>query len=63
MEQQPQNQCDHKFSHLETKKNHSYDGMFNTRFTRIDIFFCDKCLEQKIVKKKSIPENRQSGIN
>ncbi|MDQ0414222.1 hypothetical protein [Mesobacillus stamsii] len=46
-------QCTHKFIHLDTKNTKEYfvtTGM--TLYTRIDYFFCEKCLEEK--------ENRKS---
>jgi len=38
--------CEHKWVHLDTKKKTDYGG-YQTRFVRIDQFFCEKCLETK----------------
>lgn len=38
--------CLHKWIHLDTKKNYE-NRDFNTRFTRIDNFYCEKCCEIK----------------
>lgn len=46
-----ESQCKHRFVHFSTK-NMSSKGEYQTRYTRIDLFFCIKCLEQREVKKE-----------
>ena len=45
--------CEHKYIHLETKKAKAVRpsvGFSPARdWKRVDIYFCEKCLEQKIV--------------
>lgn len=43
-------QCQWVF--LRTAKWTSNDGGYNTRFTRVDTFFCCRCLEQKEKKRE-----------
>ena len=47
-----QMECEHKFVHLETIRKDYYDSGC-THFLRIDRFYCEKCLEEKEVKKES----------
>jgi hypothetical protein len=51
--------CDHKFVHLDTIKKHDTSG-YNTQFIRIDRFFCEKCLEQKEVRKSEYAYSRET---
>lgn len=44
--------CTHKFVFLRTAKWTDDAGGYNTRFIRVDTFFCEKCLEQKEVRKE-----------
>lgn len=43
--------CDHKFSHVRTAK-WTEDGSYQTRFVRVDTFFCERCLKCREVKKE-----------
>jgi hypothetical protein len=43
--------CEHKFVHLETKKTRRSDSWYD-HFKRIDTFFCEKCLEEKVKIKE-----------
>jgi hypothetical protein len=43
--------CDHKFVHLKTYKRNEYCN-YNTRYIRIDTFFCEKCLKYEQVKQE-----------
>ncbi|QDV86948.1 beta-glucosidase [Planctomycetes bacterium TBK1r] len=43
--------CEHRFVHLDTKKKDCYGGGYQTHFVRVDRFFCEKCLEEKVIKK------------
>jgi hypothetical protein len=51
------NPCEHKFVHLETKKQAAERGswglMPSKDWERTDIFFCERCLEYKIVEKNA----------
>lgn len=38
--------CQHKWMYFDTKKYYDV-GDFNTKFTRIDNFYCEKCCETK----------------
>lgn len=48
--------CDHKFVHLNTICNYEYAGYKNSYFSRIDTFFCQKCLQYKEKKFQSSGE-------
>ncbi len=43
--------CEHRFVFLRSVKWTDDSGSYNTHFFRVDTFFCEKCLEQKEVKK------------
>jgi hypothetical protein len=49
------NKCRHKYIHLETKKirgeRPSYGFSPARDWERIDIYYCEKCLEKKITKQ------------
>jgi hypothetical protein len=44
--------CEHKFVFLRSYKHDDWPGGYNTEFTRIDFFFCEKCLEQREINKR-----------
>ena len=43
--------CEHKWVFLETKRIYDHQG-YNDNFVRIDRFYCEKCLEQKDVRRE-----------
>lgn len=47
--------CEHKYIHLETKKTSAERPSFGysaaVDWERIDIFYCEKCLEKKTIKQ------------
>lgn len=43
--------CEHKWVYFDTKKYYQYRDFLGL-FTRIDKFYCEKCLEMKDVKKE-----------
>ena len=43
--------CEHKYIHLRTADKIEH-GNFNDCYIRTDIFFCEKCLEQKEIVKR-----------
>lgn len=43
--------CKHKFNILDTICTKKEERNFNY-FVRVDIFYCEKCLEQKTIKKQ-----------
>ncbi len=49
------NDCEHKFVHLGTKKIPAERPSFGFSpakdWERIDVFFCEKCLEKKTIKE------------
>ena len=50
------NQCEHKWIHLDTKhiyRDH-YPGL--CRFKRVDRFFCEKCCETKEIVKRCMDD-------
>jgi hypothetical protein len=47
------NNCDHKFVHLDTTRWTDMSGTYAIGFFKVDRFFCEKCLEQKEVKKEA----------
>jgi len=46
----PSKTCEHKWVYMDSKKYSQYNGYCST-FTRIDKFYCEKCLEIKEIKK------------
>ena len=44
---------EHKFVHLRTAKWIGNDGGYSTQFIRVDTFFCERCLDQKEVRKET----------
>lgn len=38
--------CQHKWTHLDTKQYYE-NRDFNTKFTRVDNFYCEKCCDIK----------------
>ena len=45
-------ECEHRWVFMETICRSDSGGGYNICYTRLDLFYCDKCLEQKEVKKK-----------
>ncbi|MFV0500047.1 MAG: hypothetical protein ACK5MH_00460 [Bacteroidales bacterium] len=46
------NQCKHKWIFMESVcRTKKYD--YYVEYIRVDLFFCEKCLEQKQVKKEA----------
>lgn len=51
-----QRECDHKWTHLSTHYQHEPCG-YQTTYTRMDIFICERCCEMKeIIKRESARE-------
>lgn len=50
--------CEHKFIHLETVKYSEQAGRNSVNYICLDRFFCEKCLEPKETKKTHYAENR-----
>lgn len=48
MTQQP---CEHDWAYQLTSKSCIDDGGYQLKWTRVDRYFCRKCLEQKDVQK------------
>jgi hypothetical protein len=51
--------CEHKYVHYDCKKNQKYlvtTGM--TEWTRIDYFFCERCLDEKEKRKHEISRDK-----
>jgi len=51
--------CEHKYVHYDCKKTDKYlvtTGM--TEWTRIDYFFCEKCLDEKEKRKHETSRDR-----
>jgi hypothetical protein len=44
-------QCDHKYVHLETSRWHDSGGGYQTRWVRIDRFFCERCLKTRELRR------------
>ncbi len=44
-------ECKHEFVFQETIRNKNLDGQFDI-YTKIDVYFCKYCLEQKEIKKE-----------
>ncbi len=51
------NNCEHKFVYLDTKKSNEYNG-FVFHYIRIDTFYCEKCLEYKDKKQETHSRER-----
>lgn len=52
----PKQPCNHKWMHLDTKKYYE-NRDFNTKFTRIDNFYCENCCEIKTITKEDYTRN------
>jgi hypothetical protein len=51
--------CEHKYVHYDCRKRQKYlvtTGM--TEWTRIDYFFCEKCLDEKEKRKHEISRDK-----
>jgi len=51
--------CEHKYVHYDCKKTNKYlvtTGM--TEWTKIDYFFCEKCLDEKEKRKTETSRNK-----
>lgn len=44
--------CEHKFVHLDTMFNYVYNPGGMTSYSRVDRYFCEKCLKQEEVHKE-----------
>ncbi len=44
--------CEHDFRHIDTSYIGKYREFGNTTYTRVDRFYCSKCLENKEVVKE-----------
>ena len=42
--------CEHKWVHLETIRNEIFTPGYSNEFKRVDIYYCEKCLEQKEIE-------------
>lgn len=42
--------CDHRYVFLRSDTHEEFRG-YQTTYTRIDYFFCEKCLEQRELRK------------
>lgn len=49
--------CNHLFRYLETRKHQESNGSTGT-WTKIDRFYCEKCLEIKVIKQKEDSRER-----
>lgn len=56
--------CQHKFVHFETIRHNQYAG-YSTHYTRIDRFYCERCLHQEEKRReeysRDVPEWYQKG--
>jgi len=43
----PSKSCSHKWVHRETIRKKKPNGRYNFIFTKIDYYFCEKCLDEK----------------
>ncbi len=52
--------CEHKYIHLETRYIKTDSSHVSNTYKRIERFFCEKCCEEKVIKKEEcrtyIPE-------
>lgn len=48
----PLSECEHKYIHLDTKKNVVSAGPYQREWTRVDQFFCEHCCDILLVRKK-----------
>ncbi len=44
--------CEHKFVHKGTYSFRQRTGRYTVKFVMNDRYFCEKCLEQKVVKQE-----------
>ena len=47
--------CDHNFKFLRQEVVEKNPGQWHSDLIENDVFFCEKCLEYKHVKRKEIP--------
>jgi hypothetical protein len=61
-----QTQCQHVWRHLETVRWTENDGGYNTRFIRIDRYWCEKCLATEDKKQDGLsrdtPDWYRTGV-
>ena len=46
--------CKHKFVHKGTDSFYQSNSRYSFKYTLIDYYFCEKCLEEKEIKKEVI---------
>ena len=44
--------CEHKFVYSRSDSYWAFDGRNSRRFYHADYYFCEKCLEEKVIEKK-----------
>ena len=44
--------CDHKFVHRNNEGFYCPASRYSMKYTSVDYYFCEKCLEEKEVKKE-----------
>lgn len=57
------NTCEHKFVHLRNENWKRPASRYSFDFVSIDYFYCEKCLEEKVIKKThNCPDHKLSEI-
>ena len=51
--------CEHKFVHLRNESYWRTMGRYSREFISIDYYFCEKCLEEKSVRKSHRCEDHE----
>lgn len=46
--------CDHEYFHESTHYQRESDGYGKMRYTRLDVYFCHKCLDKKDVVREEV---------
>jgi hypothetical protein len=49
--------CSHEYEHLDTQRQRDSSG-YQEHFTRIDFFYCKKCLDMKDVKREDYARSK-----
>lgn len=50
--------CEHKYIHFDTKKRQEAAGPYQSKYTRIDQFFCEKCCDTRLVRSEEYSRDK-----
>lgn len=55
-------QCNHEYCHESTHYSRKESGYRVSRFTRMDVYYCRKCLDKKDVERSERADNEDVPI-